>query len=1003
MIQMVDIREVIESFFIVLKEDIYVLIRIQALVALVTAMFFVMFILDIYRCRYRSSILNIVFKTVDSLSDRIVVYLIGSMQAAPFDNEMFPVWGIVLVSLRASLGYLSGYGIPDHSRRLSELGNVIKFMGVGVLNGTRGLQFTKPLWSLWALLLVKSLYRFVAHEMAIKSLLHGRNSEFLPEYMRNRAHDREQGGGGQVNGQDYNNSNNNKNHNNNRSNNNEKYLVCGESNKNISLRRPSYTLHLEEVNSRSLITLDKIMGCTEPLLKTSSSGNYKDISLAFALSRLLRCRFEDVNLQRETIDSTRNLITSRITDSQQQLAVTKTTTSEVVAAVQMAGETASMVGSPVVVQIEMGQMAGVAAMETETVPEAETSAETLPEAEAMTEIVSAVETAGMVSAAETEGDRAFKILELELAFTRDYFHTLYPLVFWSGLGSMFFSLLLSMATFFVAFWLAVDIRKLYHLAPQNKDDNFMLQKHGRNIDVLITWLFMGFMMFKEVWEMVTYLVSNWTRLLLVCKYVQSRPWFNWFCHDGRLIRSFYESNIADAWHGCMDQYDFLESCNYKPFFRQVANAISLGKMPQGLDGRKCGEAIKIPKCIKPAILQALRRVDLNNTRLRKEIPSFRGSVHRFDRYSWACLELQTCSQVILVWHIATSLCEIELARECKIDLNKPGFLRSVLSGLKTFATCTSKPYLINENMAGQLETDYHIAISLSRYCAYLQVFLSELLPDSFVVPGLIFEETLGDVREQLRDCNLRKCSYSKLMIIAEEAAGKKLDKIMGMNILQQGATLGKALIDNEGKESRWKILAEVWADLLVHIAPSWNVAEHKDHLESGGEFITLIWALLSHCGIEKSSLWDKDEQHGETSNIQIGPEEPGTSAQVPQENHAETSNIGQINEDGIESDGERNTGNFRRRERKAAQTDTANQTPSMAEQKNVPVHQENIGETSNVQPGMEQQESETSAQVPPETVAETNNIEQLDEDVIENDEEPLSEEESGIYSTSSTN
>jgi hypothetical protein len=304
-------------------------------------------------------------------------------------------------------------------------------------------------------------------------------------------------------------------------------------------------------------------------------------------------------------------------------------------------------------------------------------------------------------------------------------------------------------------------------------------------------------------------------------------------------------------------------------------------------------------------------------------------------------------------------------------------------------------------MADQLQTDYHIAVSLSRYCAYLQVFRSALLPDSFVVPDLIFEETLKDVRKELKDCNLRKCSYAKLMAIADEAAGKKLDE---KSILEQGATLGKALIDDEEKkENRWKILAEVWADLLVHIAPSWNVAEHKHHLESGGEFITLIWALLSHCGIEKSSLWDKDEQHGATSNIQIGPEEPGTSAQVPQENHAETSNIGQINEDGIESDGERNKGNFTRRERKAAQTDTENQTPTMAEQNNVPVHQENIGETSNVQPGMEQQESETRAQVPPETVAETNNIEQLNEDVIENDEEPLSEEESGIYSTSSTN
>ncbi|KAM0858269.1 hypothetical protein ACQ4PT_047935 [Festuca glaucescens] len=642
---MVDIRKVIESFFLVMKEDIYVLIRIQSLVALVTAMFFVMFIVDFYRCRSRSSFLSKVFKAVDSLSDRIVVYLIGSMQAASFGNQMFPVWAVVLVSLRASLGYLSGYGIPDQSRRLSELGNVIKFMGAGVLTGTRALQFTRPLWSLWALLLLKSLYRFVAHEMAIRSLLHGRNSEFLPEYMRNRLRDHEHGGGEQVNGQD---SNNDKN-----------YLVCGESDKNIILKRPSYTLQLEGVEETSLITLDKISGCKEPLLSSSSGegDRYKDISVAFTLSRLLRCRFEDVNLQRESIDSKRNLIKSKITGSQKQTAAeaaAETATIDTVAVVQEAREAATMAASAMAVEIEMSQMVGVAAVETGTVPEAETAD--------MADNVSVPETEGTSleqEKVEKEGERVFKILELELAFTRDYFHTLYPLVFWSGLSSMFFSLLLSMATFAVAFWLAVDIRTVYHLEPVNKEDNFMLHRNGRNVDVLITWLFMVFMMFKEVWEMVTYLLSNWTRLLLVSKYVQSQSWFSWFCRDGRFIRSFYKSNIAEAWHGCMGpvrllgvlQLQAILSENSKSLREKrsaVVNAISLGKMPQDLDGRKRGEAIKVPNCVKAAILQALRDVNLNKTHLPKEIPSLRGE--RFKRYSWACRELHTCSQVILVWH-----------------------------------------------------------------------------------------------------------------------------------------------------------------------------------------------------------------------------------------------------------------------------------------------------------------------------------------------------------------
>jgi hypothetical protein len=58
---------------------------------------------------------------------------------------------------------------------------------------------------------------------------------------------------------------------------------------------------------------------------------------------------------------------------------------------------------------------------------------------------------------------------------------------------------------------------------------------------------------------------------------------------------------------------------------------------------------------------------------------------------------------------------------------------------------------------------------------------------------------------------------------------------------------------------RWKVLAEVWADILVHTAPSWNAAAHKKCLATGGEFITHIWVILSHCNIQSSKRWPRQE------------------------------------------------------------------------------------------------------------------------------------------------
>jgi hypothetical protein len=180
--------------------------------------------------------------------------------------------------------------------------------------------------------------------------------------------------------------------------------------------------------------------------------------------------------------------------------------------------------------------------------------------------------------------------------------------------------------------------------------------------------------------------------------------------------------------------------------------------------------------------------------------------------------------------------------------------------MKKLSICSSLPFLVDENtlLHGRLKTNYRTANSLSRYCAYLQAFQSELLPDSFLLPKVIFEKTLQYACEELKDCDSTQCRYVKLMAIAEEAAQDSEDGKLGINIVKQGAMLANELIKHEDEENRWDILAEVWVCLLVHIAPSWNTEAHKSKIQSGGEFITLLWALLWHCGIEKSSIWRED-------------------------------------------------------------------------------------------------------------------------------------------------
>ncbi|KAF8007734.1 hypothetical protein BT93_K1660 [Corymbia citriodora subsp. variegata] len=80
--------------------------------------------------------------------------------------------------------------------------------------------------------------------------------------------------------------------------------------------------------------------------------------------------------------------------------------------------------------------------------------------------------------------------------------------------------------------------------------------------------------------------------------------------------------------------------------------------------------------------------------------------------------------------------------------------------------------------------------------------------------------------------------------------GKTMDDTC--KVIIQGARLGQQLLDVENEPNFvWKVLAEFWAELMVYVAPSNNAIAHAQHLAMGGEFVTHLWALVSHASIER--------------------------------------------------------------------------------------------------------------------------------------------------------
>ncbi|RCV09231.1 hypothetical protein SETIT_2G010700v2 [Setaria italica] len=169
----------------------------------------------------------------------------------------------------------------------------------------------------------------------------------------------------------------------------------------------------------------------------------------------------------------------------------------------------------------------------------------------------------------------------------------------------------------------------------------------------------------------------------------------------------------------------------------------------------------------------------------------------------------------------------ELLWACSLELRQGLELGSVSLQQKENQVCViltwhiATCYCDKELSASGTNEHYEVATRLSKYCAYLVAFAPKLLPGHHYDTWLAFTVV---AQEALRDAGDEETIYRK------------------------GLKLGKQL-KNVHADRCWEVLAGFWAEMLLYLAPSDNVKEHVECLAKGGEFITHLWALLTHAGI----------------------------------------------------------------------------------------------------------------------------------------------------------
>jgi hypothetical protein len=416
----------------------------------------------------------------------------------------------------------------------------------------------------------------------------------------------------------------------------------------------------------------------------------------------------------------------------------------------------------------------------------------------------------------TDYNRVFKVIEVELAFMYDFFFTRYAANYYGLRAATIWSLMKLAACIYLA--TCVILR---HKVPVT----------ATTTDVVISLLILASTALLEFLQLLLYWTTIWGRVSFVCQYLR-RGSCSCMMRLQELLTKIgtYRASSRHCWQHKLGQYSLLRSVLYPNKSRwkdsslnrfwgvEETEIIRPFKDHVWWAKRESTKFIELPAEVKEALVDSLIRTDGKLTNGKSSLV-----FNRAECLLWACAQPMNSngSSTILTWHIATCYCEM----------------------------ATLPP-----NEGPKLKLYLGVATKLSKYCAYLVVYAPKLLPGhhydtermfgAVVAQAYMFLESSRDKYEAMRN-----------LLESEDT------------IFQRGVKLGKQLSEIQDATQRWKVMAHFWAEMMLYVAPSDNVRQHIEQLAQGGEFITHLWALLSHAGILERDQQNPSHHQAENTHI----------------------------------------------------------------------------------------------------------------------------------------
>ncbi|CAN6203432.1 unnamed protein product [Urochloa humidicola] len=413
-----------------------------------------------------------------------------------------------------------------------------------------------------------------------------------------------------------------------------------------------------------------------------------------------------------------------------------------------------------------------------------------------------------------EDTEAFRVIEVELGFLYDFFYTKYASIFEGETTFLFTNVLKIILTFVLA---VVVLLKSHDLLKGIS----VVESITGKVEIFVTVLVLGVFVAVEAWHTVMYLGSDWAMVSLACCRLTIGT--NRFLPFGlrKLLFGFLgRRRLFAYWHNSIGQYSVIESSQilrrskafsfeteFEPMLVFSVTAEYLRRAWGNLTTSKGLHFVELPDLLKPQIVALLKSYSDGHHLSNGTASLQRNGVFR--QLAWT-LQNETQTENMLIWHIATDYLMIALPED-------------EAKGTR-------------QNLRFQ---NREVATKLSRYCAYLMSEAPELLPGNSVETKFIFDHAMYEARETLGSQLRRKGQLRKVLTGSGDAG----------TIFTKGLKLGAKLETIRDGSQCWKLMAEFWVETILYIAPSDNAKAHMERLALGGEFLTHIWALLTHAGI----------------------------------------------------------------------------------------------------------------------------------------------------------